>query len=1602
MKKNIVAVVIGLFVISLLISFAEVDPNLEFSWVRGKSLDNFLKETTGIADDEIMFSWDISEINTYKLIYNMEDGEQTEITIDKRNQDLDFKYQVLEWQGVAWSNDVTKAKYIDANFEEWDFNNQIYTIPQVLPDPYVSYTINKTDGKTGKIFIIKNQTIKFYWDASENKAYLVTNGIKRGNIHTFKLFVNAEVVERKKIDVLKTLNIEVTPTHWVDDGGLVDKTSIEMTDDETERTGMHPGIRVSIGKPKIWDDAPTAKKYVFISATDQEKIDMTLNIKSKPILGEETNPPNIQYNMTLADIGEYDSGSEKYILNIVKDDLTLLNPSFLQWTDLDYSMVYETVSIVLKNLDDATYEYNTEYKLSQDVTYAYTYLNYKVERKNIDDTYVVINPYKTKGIYEVYYANSEVTDPKSSSFKKWIAHTSDGGTNAIYIPVNVTRTEIGTQYYTFRIDYKMSEESPSVSSQLLLYDANADTNFNPTVPDLAQIEDLVVVPPLNDGDTEPEEVSFKLAWTNTDKIVDMLDVNNKIWFELYINTMLNDYTDEGSSNQSQYYQLAKVIYMRKLGTDVQISLDDFNYTNVDLGKENFETKITIKDDTGWIKFIEPDWQGEDGDITKPITGENVGEYVEGDQLQFKNNFFNSTINKVPGNYFITMRALFDADTVDDENILSVSDYSVPISFFLDIREELLNIPTNLRKEKVTDSYFELNFDAVDIQDYKKYMLDPIDITVEGTQYEVLISQSMQDLKSVMNNTILKNNKDIETAVIPKFKYIGENYLPAQGDLTGIAMTTQDITDIRDNQVLAFRIDENELKVSNLEPNVVYYVALRTRLNMYKGLITNKLYRFSGLSYIESITIQKEIQLPDESEKTPPTPENFKVLERGSDYLKSQWTQPIITSNVDETIGFDIIRLEKYPIKDKHKDSGTKLADMIDDTDYDNIVSWKVRDDELYIYDVVSDTWIPDIDNTIQNAANSSDKVFNDNDISENQIYYYYVRTVRVISSEDKSNSTWNEISVTTEPMNRPINLSLNTKDYTIDAYSEAVIEFDAPITDRASIPSQYEFGIAVKSQDDDAYIETKDAGGYGDAQLAVLDNASEGYKKYVYKINNLLSGKKYSIKVRIYDKTGGVLTDGRYPMSGYCDMIEVRTQFNQGDYDNESKYIDYVNYYNVKAADILKKSYWNLNSGDDLSIKYKEDMLNTMIEMRNSNIYDLEGKEVADEFIYYIPESSIAKINKEKVSLRKTRNNIQVIIPPNVIDKVYTTELANIIKEIDNRQNEDVVDYYLKLTIKYVKNTGSINSNKAISDEVTLKFEVVSLSQIDEAIEQLISTKYNDIVTEYKGTIIEDIKNEMADQLNDVKYYELLAENLTSLNKDLADELESVISDADTNTKVIASVYKPIMVQITNLAGGTKGYKKVSSKWEEALLTKYMSQAYISSTEPTSYIFASDDSLISTQIVSSNPGVILNVYNRFNLTGVIEIQNMKNPANNITSDALKTIMIKVLNVSAKDDFEKIKKEQELNNSLDLTIPTPTKQQTVYNVLKLYEKITGIKTNNMYIKDYTVLDYIKNVDDKYKQSIIIANELGIIDVKTFKPTEGATYEDLFMYLNNIGN
>ncbi len=68
--------------------------------------------------------------------------------------------------------------------------------------------------------------------------------MKAGRIHTFKIFVNAEVAERKVIEALKQLDMTARPTHWTNSGSLVDEEYIDVSATQDQKTGVEPGMEI--------------------------------------------------------------------------------------------------------------------------------------------------------------------------------------------------------------------------------------------------------------------------------------------------------------------------------------------------------------------------------------------------------------------------------------------------------------------------------------------------------------------------------------------------------------------------------------------------------------------------------------------------------------------------------------------------------------------------------------------------------------------------------------------------------------------------------------------------------------------------------------------------------------------------------------------------------------------------------------------------------------------------------------------------------------------------------------------------------------------------------------------------------------------------------------------------------------------------------------------------------------------------------------------------------------------------------------------------------------------------------------------------------------
>lgn len=1593
MKKILVFLII-IYTCIFTVNCLAVEDDFNFSWIRGKSLSNFFNVISRVKKDEVLLELDFKEILKYKLEYNINPDEKITITVDKRQTDFDFIYEVKEWDGTGYNNNITKSNYMDVDYKEWDFVEQKYVEPNMGDKERIEYTIFKTDAMKGKIFFVKDQIIKCFWDVASEKLYISTTGLKESRIYTFKMFANDESVERKKLNILKQLSMKSKPTHWVKDGVLEDKKYIDLSVDADQKIGSRPGLQIRIKRPKFYNEI--IRDFSLIPDSELSKIQATINIKEKIKLGSGDSSPNVQYIMTLDDMAnvnkkcKYDSINQEYVIDIIKDDPSLIDDSFLQWTELGYSKIYDTVEVILRNLDDAQYDYDANYGLSDEINYAYSYINYEIERKNINDTYLVINSYNTSGSYEVYMANAKITDINSIAFKKWLIHEDSEGSKKIYVPVNVVRSAEDSQYYTFRIDYKESKESKASRSQLLIYDANNDNKINPPVPILKQVKNLVVLPPQNDGDIEPEKVSFDLVWEKSDKIINMLHDGKKIWFELYINTMLDDYNDIEDPSKKQFYQILKTLYMKKVGTDIYISEDDVNYEKMDLSKENFEKNIVIKDENGWEKIKIPNWIGTGGDLTLPVSGE-VSNYIIGNDSMYKNDFFNPGKYNIPGNYFLTMRSYYDADSTNLTNELTVSDYSVPVSMFLDMKEEIIKIPSNIRIQNITTSSFNLLWTDVDINKYVEYMFNPIGINLDSKNYEILLSQSMDSLNNAIAIDEIKDKKLIKYSMHDDIDFIGKFSKSVDDEKLDVDLDNDCIEKLRNNIVLGFEVDDYDICINNLESNVVYYVVVRTKIDAEKNS-GEKINRFSNISMIMPVTILKDIPMPGEDENTPPTPERFVLSDEAKDYIKLEWDEAILTIKENESIGYDIIRVNNIPLFKKHNIIESKISDIINESEYKGVKSWQIKDDKVYLYNKETNVYDDDIIDSVESNSEYKIKRFTDNIIESNQIYYYYIRTVRFKNNVSKANSMWKKLVVTTKPLSGPINLKPNYNEYNYNIYYEGVITFDAPISDPSKIPNEYNFGISIKSINDNEYYEANDSK-YGCEMIKVLDTAGVGYKRYVYKIKGLEANTKYSVKVRIYDKTKGVLEDGRYPASNFSNRIEIRTQFSQKDYDTENRYKEYIEYFKDKANMLYTSMYWNMYDKSSFVVKLKSDAFIGQIDTLNSKKLYLDTDKDEDEYIYYLPSVVLDKISEEKISLIIKRDDIEIIIPPNIIDEELTEEIEEVKEDILDNKNKD---YYLKITLEF-DNKKEVYDNNSLTEEIEIIIEVVSLDSEDLNIEDDIVLKVEKLIDNAKNDLVEELDKELDKKIDDDKFFEILEDVMDDLKRDISKEAEDIISDEFDDTEKIDEYYENVIIKYLNANSTTKGYKRKSSKYHDIDIEKSYSIAYIYTKENGIFIFTDSNNEDIYNLDCQYSQSITKVYTKYNLSDVINIEKLEYDNIEVTRDDFVDICIQILKIKSTNTYDDYLKKEDFKNYMNFNNVNPSKDEVIYIIMKLYEQVNGVKIKNMRIDDYTLNKYVVKYLKEYRKSLLIAHKLGIINIKQEDLNDNITYQQLLRYL-----
>ncbi len=224
---------------------------------------------------------------------------------------------------------------------------------------------------------------------------------------------------------------------------------------------------------------------------------------------------------------------------------------------------------------------------------------------------------------------------------------------------------------------------------------------------------------------------------------------------------------------------------------------------------------------------------------------------------------------------------------------------------------------------------------------------------------------------------------------------------------------------------------------------------------------------------------------------------------------------------------------------------------------------------------------------------------------------------------------------------------------------------------------------------------------------------------------SLKSNTKYYIKVRAV-KVDAV-NDDFIAYSKYEGPVDIRTEFNQGDYDNTDRGEQVKAIFLDKMQELEKGYYWIVDTADSQSVcillkgeRVSDAMRNSASDTFTIDMTSLSENIETDEI--YVPAGVIRTMNSTNRSLVIKTPGTELLLRPTTLDASSDGQFKDVISR------QEVKDVYVKLTISRTDvSTPALPANlRKVSEVSKLDARAMGLSRTDKEVALLIHDKLYD------------------------------------------------------------------------------------------------------------------------------------------------------------------------------------------------------------------------------------------------------------------------------------
>ncbi|PHV69852.1 hypothetical protein CS063_13515 [Sporanaerobium hydrogeniformans] len=1528
------------------------------------------------ADETALVQWELNAAGEYELYYYIEAvvGTTTvtrKIKVEVNNADgTNLATQISVLDGDVPEQITYTERAFDNATSSWkEGTSKTSTViePNLKLGTKVDRTWQEYNVAVNNVSINTESqgrdNLRFRIKIVGNTLMLYTNGVLKGNITPFTLKVGgAEIGKKELFNGPKGYKIEPTHLYVTTGGDLASQTIIQ--DITAVKPGSKPGVKVSFETLK---EVKATGIFDYIDPTNAQNI--TLNMATKYSATDNANSMRIDFKPQDGGSVKIDDGAtltntvevknHVVALYLSKDEVTGSNIKVIQWDALKTSTVV-----------DGSWQYGNQSDKYWPAYKGYTYLGYSLNKTSSNQVQLSITPYHimSRATYNIYVLNNHDTeaavphmiyeyDPNKSQSQNITAVVPSSTANWFKIEV-----EIDGNKYLSQIVYYNPSHFPTT----------------PPVTEIINMDNVYAVPSeSNVQGAQPQAIGFeKLIWKAPSDLTELLKEGD-LYYELLLRkdkedldpiTNTNHVTDDKYATYSKIFKVSLNADNKPIVTVAEGTAGDTYNNTPELRYDPVNKTFTMEDvvlmnygkDGKWeqIKLTENHLAATSGDYVSSITGKK--------QDTLSNRL-------VPGTYYLSFRTVLVSPIATKPIVYS--DESNLISLSLDNTKEIIPIPTHITGVDTTTDIqkvlsYKINVGNVDVKSYVKRMLEPAfyylhDGSVDKVgrfrgEYEVYLYQKADKL----NQTISK----VESGALTASPISVDNKL----DLTSSWNGSTYIDTIREGGVAVFTvkvpsftgvgIDSFELK--GLDPNQVYYIQMRTKLDPWRGTPNDKVgARYSLLSKNFTFTTTTTPIPPTSEDKVPPTPEKIWIEEQpNNNSVILGWAPAVFEEdNTIQKTYYEFVRTDKQLTSEEQKKTVEALVAA------DNVRvgfrSNSPHESQPYMstYTSKNSTWTK-----LEPEQSAAAFRLTDTTLKPNVIYYYYVRTVCMIKGQPIQ-SSWIMVPVTTAPVSPPIHLKVEfEKNYAHNPKEEIVVSFEAPIPEGANVPGEYAFDFAIQGEEDAAYEVNK----YSMVPLTSLKNSSDvtvGYKHYVYKITGLKPNRRYNIKVRIVDKTQKIEGTEGYPTSLYCSPVSTRTEYDEDEQEKDDQFEEILDQFENEVEKLRRKPYWEVEKG--YTYKYRKSYMEA--ELSSKREYELVTGEGSLSAVYYMPASLIVD-NHLNTILTITLGKYKASIRPYTLVS-QNEAVKEAIAQIDSNKIED---YYVMIEFAADTTINTLQGETPLTPELFIDMELVYSKEKDAYIEIEIMDDLNELIEEQKKALVQDLEKELYDNktIDLDALQDLLDEKVKKVEKEHAKRVKKVMERYTTSQKSIHEIDKAILLASELEAFAVNGYHYTGS-WQSIETYNTGSVFYIEASELGIYILTGQRSLIDTMPSLAPYQSFISQYtltDLFTLNGYM----IKTAA---TKEQVYGIAAKMLGAKRGADYAVYLKNKGIKGVNNIGNRQSVRQdEAIYIAMQVYEQLYNRPIHAIAIKNRQSIKNIGAFQTIYRNYVYAAVELRIVD------------------------